>query len=838
MTLDAQLNPDGASTSYHFEYGRSSAYEAQTAAASLGAGTEAVEVARHVEGLAPGVLYHYRVIAVSDLMVKGALTAVAFAGPDRTFITQGAGGEAKLLDGRQWELVSPPEKHGGLIDDADAQQTGTQASLSGDEMAYWSTQPLEDARGNTSVEPLISTRGPAGWSTQSIALPHATTTSATGGPEYQLFSEDLSLGLLQPAATLDKVFTSQGPDLSPPDTEITPYLRHNDTCPTTPQTCLQPLVTSAAGYSDEPAGASGFGKGARLADATPDLAHVILYESEYPSQQALYEWSGDRPAAEQLQPVSVLPESEGGALTAGLVGLYAGNFGSISVRHAMTGDGSRVVWTHAAGSVSHLYLRNLAKGETLRLDAVQGGSGAGGEAAHFQIASADASKVFFTSNQRLTADAGATSTEEDLYECEIAEVAGKLTCALSDLTPLSAGSRARVQGGVLGASEDGSYVYYVASGVLSSAENGRHERAVGGADNLYMSHYDSASARWEAPRLLAVLSSEDAGDWNPQTERQSTRVTPDGRYLSFMSSRSLTGYDNRDASSGKPDEEVFLFDAGSERLVCASCNPTGARPEGVEYAFQEEAAGTKSIVARMDDEEVWPGDQWVAAQTPGWARSPFQQPRYLSAQGRLFFDSTDALVPQDINHNEDVYEYEPAGVGGCTTSSPAYRESSGGCLGLISSGTSGQESGFVNASEDGSDVFFLTSERLVAQDVDQAIDLYDAHVCTSQSPCFSAPVSPPACTTADACRAAPQPQPAIFGAPSSATFSGAGNVTPAGPGSPARPRSLTRAQKLARALGACHRQRARRRLVCERRAKKRYGPARSGKANATRKGKG
>jgi hypothetical protein len=32
--------------------------------------------------------------------------------------------------------------------------------------------------------------------------------------------------------------------------------------------------------------------------------------------------------------------------------------------------------------------------------------------------------------------------------------------------------------------------------------------------------------------------------------------------------------------------------------------------------------------------------------------------------------------------------------------------------------------------------------------------------------------------TAEACRAAPAPQPSIFGAPSSATFNGQGNVVP------------------------------------------------------------
>ena len=36
-----------------------------------------------------------------------------------------------------------------------------------------------------------------------------------------------------------------------------------------------------------------------------------------------------------------------------------------------------------------------------------------------------------------------------------------------------------------------------------------------------------------------------------------------------------------DAVSGQPDEEVYLYDAVANRLVCVSCNPTGARPVGV-----------------------------------------------------------------------------------------------------------------------------------------------------------------------------------------------------------------------------------------------------------------
>src|SRR6185312_6160435 len=144
------------------------------------------------------------------------------------------------------------------------------------------------------------------------------------------------------------------------------------------------------------------------------------------------------------------------------------------------------------------------------------------------------------------------------------------------------------------------------------------------------------------------------------------------------------------------------------------------------------------------------------------------------------------------NGTEDVYEYEPAGVGDCTTAHPTFGERSGGCVSLISAGTSAEESAFLDASESGGDVFFLTAEKLLPQDVDSAEDIYDAHVCSEQTPCLRTPVPAPACTTADACRVAPAPQPAAFGSPASATFSGAGNVTPvAAP--KARAKALTKA---------------------------------------------
>ena len=254
-----------------------------------------------------------------------------------------------------------------------------------------------------------------------------------------------------------------------------------------------------------------------------------------------------------------------------------------------------------------------------------------------------------------------------------------------------------------------------------------------------------------------------------------------------MSQQSLTGYDNRDANSGQPDEEVYLYDAQANRLVCASCNPTGARPVGE----HDERQLYQESGIRMDPWILWEG-HWLAATIPGWTPdghdlSTGYQPRYLSDSGRLFFDSADALVPQDVNGREDVYEYEPTGEGSCQppsygqSASDVFNESADGCVGLISAGTGSGDSVFFDASASGNDVFFTTQDGLVPQDTDGASDMYDARVCMQAEPCPSSPAVSPPCTTPDSCRAAPTPQPPIFGSGPTETFTGAGNLAPPPP---------------------------------------------------------
>ena len=80
--LNGRINPHGAATTYHFEYGLTTAYTASTPAKTTGAGTTGVHVHATISGLTPGTRYHYRVVAQSS--------AGTTAGADRSLVTRAA----------------------------------------------------------------------------------------------------------------------------------------------------------------------------------------------------------------------------------------------------------------------------------------------------------------------------------------------------------------------------------------------------------------------------------------------------------------------------------------------------------------------------------------------------------------------------------------------------------------------------------------------------------------------------------------------------------------------------------------------------------------------------
>jgi hypothetical protein len=92
----------------------------------------------------------------------------------------------------------------------------------------------------------------------------------------------------------------------------------------------------------------------------------------------------------------------------------------------------------------------------------------------------------------------------------------------------------------------------------------------------------------------------------------------------------------------------------------------------------------------------------------------------------------------------------------------------------ISAPGAASDSFFLGSDATGENVFFSTYSQLVAQDKDQASDLYDARIDGG----FEG-LAPPACT-GTGCQGVPGAPP-IFATPASVTFAGIGNFPPAAP---------------------------------------------------------
>lgn len=281
------------------------------------------------------------------------------------------------------------------------------------------------------------------------------------------------------------------------------------------------------------------------------------------------------------------------------------------------------------------------------------------------------------------------------------------------------------EGAFQAASADGSIAYFAKGGHLyrfdTKTETAQNLTPAGGLEGVLGASSDGSSVyyltgagvfRWHSGATTAVAPDADPSSYPPSTG--TARVSSDGAELLFMSSSSLTAYENLGQT------EVYLYDASVPKIFCVSCNPTGQRPEG--------SAGIPGAVANGKGPEA----------------TRVYKPRVLSSDGNhVFFNSDDALIPQDSNHEEDVYEWEAQGAGGCSRVN--------GCIGPISSGRGADGATFLDASGDGSDAFFLTDASLLNQDLG-GTDVYDARVGGG----FPEPAPPIPCV-GDDCQALPPP---------------------------------------------------------------------------------
>jgi DNA-binding beta-propeller fold protein YncE len=785
----------------------------------------------------------------------------------------------KLPDGREYQLVSPTDKHDGAV--LPNQDDGiVRAATDGSAITFDSHGPLvEDPASSRGPEPSqnLSRRIPGvGWETQDLTTPHTRPTGyIVDGTEYRAFSSDLTSAIVHPSMGEKE---PHEPPLSPVATETTIYLRNltgpAGSCEPVPSTCYQPLVsplnTSVTGFGDEIRN--------NLA-ATPDDRHVVFY-TEVPLQLAgepvegqnpLFEWSAGEGGG-TIQNVNVPPPGEPGAGAGAKLGEQLGENGAQgaagiqskeSFRHAISNDGSRIVW----GAEGAVYLRDMVRHETVRLDLPEEGVPLPElPAAAFRIADTSGSRIFFTDNRPLTKDSTSEPEAEpeegqlDLYACEIVETEGKLGCKLTDLTTTTAapGESASVQN-VVGASEDGTYIYYVADGALAPGAGHGHCNIANKQEeeqnhtppsscNLYVQHLGSGG--WEAPQFIARITTADRPDWEVTPRLGMTsRVSPNGQFLAFMSNSPLTGYDNVDTNplaNGARDQEVFVYSLGSNTLTCASCNPSGHQPAGV----RDQVVSGEGNGLVVDRPRMWEGD-WLAGEISGVTSNAgeygFYLPRNLTDEGRLFFNSADQLVPAVTTPTREmeiegkstqvgvmnVYEFEPNKVGSC--------EQATGCVSLLSGGTSATESQFLEASESGEDAFVYSAARLQpSNDHDGSYDVYDLQVCRTGAPCVAQePIVPSTCASEPGeptCKPPATEAPALPPAPPT-TGGGPGNkgtveVLPFTVVKPVPVKPLTTKQKLERALKECRKKKnKKKRHACERQAHKRY-PVKKAKKSA------
>ncbi len=768
----------------------------------------------------PHLLSARRITLAAAWVVTGMLVAVCLPATPALATEGSCPNEARraeqsstyLPNCRAYEQVTPVAKNSGepqaryeSTTDQPEPVRGVLSALDGERIAWDTEYPGLAEPASTGLD-YLSTRGAGGWNTEEL-VPAESPDNGLACPENPGivgWSRNFTKGVLQdgqsgahecdgrPEPALKE---ADGTPIAEPEGVHNLFLRDNES----PSYQLVDAMPTTAPY---------FTSNASFLAGSAHLDHVAFEEEGH---GYAYVWSeGQTPA------VRLVTVSPGGTAVEGIVaGSTRNAVGFIphsiaDYRHVVSADGSRIFF-EAAGK---LYVRENAGEEqseiasgstavdgeqctepekacTIQLDLPEEGAAGSGEGGKWLGANAEGTEVFFTDD----ASAGLTKSTQagsgvNLYEYELPSAADT-PGTLIDLTPAA---NAEVLG-ISGISEDGSYVYFVADAALpNSGKNSEKAEAQAGHPNLYLAHEGAA-------QFIATLTADDECDWtsntgcyprphsNPGETGSTARVSGNGLYVGFNSARQLTTYANEGA------DEIYLYEAAGNSIACVSCNPTGPPSAG--------GAALK-----------WPT---TIDRSGNILRNTYPQ-RNVSESGQVFFDTSEALLPnEDTNGVRDVYEWQPNGTGGC--------EVAGGCLSLISSGTSTAPSYFLDASTSGSDVFLATAQKLVGWDTDSAYDIYDAR---EYGGFPEPPVAPPPCE-GEECKAAASPT-SVFQAPASVAFHGAGNVKPPTP-QPAKKQEsktkhLTRHQEVRRALHRCKHRFAHnkhRRHRCKRHARKRYG---------------
>lgn len=663
-TLHARVDPVGYATTVSFEYGTSIAYDqiAPASPLSVPAGTQPVELEVQVSGLIPGTRYHFRVVAENKWgSTSSDDTTVDFSPPACPNDAQRQDtGAAYLPDCRAYELVSPGAAGAVLLYPSNTVEEGYSGdwsinsgyATSPSRLIYFGGQgSITGLRPpNAPIDDYLATRTPTGWVTTVPGLKSGQTADSSG---------------LECSVPMDRCI----------DRNTYPYFLATVGGPET-----APYLFDASG---EPAGRlptnmNEVANGARFHGQqlmSPDFSHFIFTstnvafspEGQVSELGSMYDndlETGSVTVISKLNNGNDIP-SEGEA-SKGI------EIGGVST------DGSHVVMeVPAGGGMDHIYMH--ADGFTFDVS--------GGSPANFVAMTRNGQSVVFSSLEQLTEDDHDSSADLYLWQ-QTGSESDSLTrisqgggqgdsdecsagwagsgCPAVAVEPERLHPKSASVPGVRGTddvmAEDDGAVYFYSPEVLDPTHPGiKNER------NLYL--YRDGSVR-----LVTTL---DRG-----TSIQRLQVSPDGANAAFVSDSRVTSYE----SAGH--REMYMYDAETGKLQCASCNPSGA-----------------------------PAVSDVSASQGG---------RFMSDDGRTFFASKEELVPSDTDGKiTDVYEFVD-GRPQLITSGLAAKDFTGGSA-VITLLVRPAYTGLEAVSHDGQDVYFTSYEHLVSADHNgEFVKVYDA----------------------------------------------------------------------------------------------------------------
>lgn len=382
--LNGSINPIGLPTTYHFEYGTTTAYGSRIPVgieAVAGAGHAPKRFSRGITGLAPNTTYHFRLVASNS--------SGTTEGNDRTFTTAGIGGVLH----RAYEQVTPAAKEGAAL----YRRIGFQASPDGNAFSYVTQIGSESA-------PLfarsISERGSSDWRGGINVDPPTN----GAGP---LVRDHLTLAL---SDDFSHAFVVSNRALTPEAIEGNTNLYNED---------ISTGTYSFVGASDDPGAFSlitGIQTSGLFLGGSSDFSWMVFAApvslmSGVPAN-AIYRWS----RTSGLEVESVLPNGEP---SAGVRGLGVGSYDAVSP------DGSRIYYTTVNSAENGVYLDEA--GEPLKAISVSRvpGDPPGPRPGTLVGINRDGGYAFFVSTERLTEDAPKSETlgfgESSIYRYDVSD---------------------------------------------------------------------------------------------------------------------------------------------------------------------------------------------------------------------------------------------------------------------------------------------------------------------------------------------------------------------------------------------------------------------------------